>query len=874
MLSKIFSKQYNRMGYFYTKNYKGTTGYSTYSKGTPSESLIKKYKEYIENPISQPGFGIGLVDTTNCISTLCIDIDAHNGETDKKDVAMYLIEYLAKHDIKASLEQNENTKGFHIWITGEDIMADEASGLLSTINKMGTEVYPMLDENCEASRFIRLPGLYKDGIGKSYVEQNGNKVYLTSKEAVQNFFDSCFNDEKSLLQILGEIKEYFTKEHQFKFGVETKETAAPKRKSKKTDGSKRKPCTEDELNRVVELLESESDVFQPSKTDRYNFNSNRCLECLQETEIKSLLISGKDSSLADDIIVGIDRTDRSNEHPNSFAVVERYPTSRIVKSICFLRNRDNAGVVLFDNSRKWTVNDLIDRAPDLPQLENIYTKVKLEKILTPCFSSPYIYNYRVSYDFINQVDLANPKTYNQENKAQLGAAIGLYIKNILGCSFTKNFSKRESEITDFLNSLYLTRRSYYSGGIVNELVRVSETEYSSEELDEAYTTILDIVNLDTDKTPKHIFRTFLEVLFKKASMRLYNCLPNANDDMMAGIESVAIKTAIEKRIELPLTNALVVMGNSGSGKTTLLRLICEGISSVVGFGTKNYIHPTRSDKANIISGASIDNKMDVSASLYANIGSYFTEYNPKPSELELSQALIVGFLTKMSNTDRYAHEKHIISDRNLCCFLGFDTDCSSIFSFKAGNKRRFLPVWLKKRENRSDENLHKVSESVKYIVEYYLNQLFKNNVPFFSSDYVFSDEISNYISSSIDDITKVKNDLIDTLSDYTASLEMYSSDQYQVRPHYLEAGLKGVSQYSNCSYAYIFGKTVSSVLNQFYGWKEGRLGSFKEESQEVASLAKILKERGIEKKVCKLNGNSVRVFKVLFVVPQFDSAEE
>lgn len=876
VMHKMFNKTYNRMGYFYDRKAKnGSKTYATFSKGTPTDSLLKNFEGYKKNPMSQRGFGIGLITDNGLFSTICVDIDNHDGLTNAAEKVSKLSDYLKLRNVTFGVERNESSKGYHVWILGEECEIKSAVGLLTTANKYGTEVFPMVGEDGSASRFIRLPGLYKDGVGRSYVENGEDIKYLTTIDEVSNFFQSCENGTKSLVQILQVIIDFFSVETPMQNSDKTK-IKRVKRVATTDSNVKYVPVTTDELNRIEDFLSQNDDVFTSSKTDRFNFNSNDCEALLQLTETKTLLMFGKDCTLADDILVGIDRVDKSNNQANSFAIIDRYSRCGLIEKISFLRNRDNGGVVLFDSSRKWTVDDLVKRAPDLPELEYIYSKVKLEKVFTPISSTPFVYNYRVEYDFLNNKDLETPQIYTQENKARLGAYLGVYIERVMGARFTKKLPIRENECVEFLNSLYALKCSFYCGGIVKEFSRVAKAVYTQEQVEKAYETILDIVNLDTDKTSKEVFKTFLEVLFKKASMRLYNCLPDATDDVVKGIDDDVIKTAITNRINVPLTNALVVMGESGSGKTTLLRLLCEGISSVIKFGGDNKIHPTRSVNANMISNSSLDSRMDVSASLFANPCSYFTEYNPKPAELEVSQAFLVGFLSKLTNTERYAHEKHIISSNNLCCFLGFDTDCSSIFSFKAGNKRRFLPIWLKKRANQNSKILYKVSEAAKLIVEYYLTNLLKTNSPYFTDDFVFSDEISNYISQSVSGITKVKSDLADTLKEYVATTEMYKDEKYQLRKQNVfgnEHGIKGISQYSNCDYVYIYGKTVSSVLNQFYGWKENKLGCFKEDSQEVALLTGILKENGIDKGVYKLNGKNVRTYKILFVIPQYQEEE-
>lgn len=877
----VLNGSYQRSGYFYTvKNDDGSKGsaFKGWSKDKPTSTLTKYWEQYKKDPCNiksstgiVAGFGVDLINN-GTVSNLCVDVDAHDGSS-KEEFLIKFTTALTENDITFGVEQNENSKGYHIWISGEEIGVAEAKGLLMKINDTGNEIFPKIDakSGLSSSAFIRLPGLYKDGIGRSFYIVDGTQIFLTTAKEVEKFFDNCYNHQKGLLQILDVIYSFFEKNKVVK-------VSARKRQASVKDGNKHVAVNEDELNRLLTFVEDYEEIFVEGQQNHFNFNSNVAVDLLSQDEAKLKLIT-KEEDLVDNILAGLDRVDRSNDTPNSFIVVDKYENCKKIKSIGFYRNRDNKGVVFFDASRSWSVDDLIKRLPDIPIVEAVYKHVKLEKISTPIEKNPFSYRYRVTYDFKNDKELDTVKIYELYQEFTLAREITGYIEQKMGSLIKCKFSTDEIQVVAKLKSIYSVNHSYYAGGFVDEFKRIIDGEYTEKELSESFDFVMSIINVDESKVSVEIVRKFMEVILQKAAMKMYNCLPTENDLQLA-IDNPIILDAIANRINVSLTNSLVFVGDSGSGKTTLLRNISIGISNVMKFGTKNKLHPTKSSSYNEFASNSTL-QMDTLATLSSNLCSLFTEYKPNRADIETTQAAMVGFLTSSDNKYRFAHEKHIVCQKNMCCFLGFDTDSSSIFSFKEGNKRRFLPVSLKKLDSDtavSDAQLDKFVNTITYIVEYYINDLMvnRNNKAYFTTDYEFSAEIKDYIEKSLTSVTQTRGSISEDMLQMLCQTSKENKEKYPVLSRRLctQSSPRNSATYKNSNYIYISGKSISSIIDEFSRWYNNSSCVVKEDSIEVSELKKRFKELNIKNESYKLpTGKSERLYKVLFVKAEVDDVE-
>lgn len=844
------------------------------SKGNYAK-ICSAFSSYVNDPYSVC-IGGDLVDENGNIQTIVIDLDNHthkDGTTSEDHLlAPQLDEFLTANNILYAKEETTANKGLHYWISSmEAIPFIDVAPIL--VRAKTIEVFPMTKKDkdgYQTKRAIRFPGVWKSRNPKDhsfYYSRNLTRIELKTYQEIETFLESGINNI-SLTTISQKVVDFLSKVKR----IEEKKSNPPNIVSPRDRTGI--PCDTDSLNRLSDFIRKHDEVFfeATSKNGHYNYNSNNVIDLCSTAEAISQLET-KNDSLANKLKAGIDRAGRTADTAiNGWCRIDRYTYCKKIHSISFYRNRDlnNSCVCFFDNSRNWSFWDLSERVKDIPELEKVVKHLSEERRFNP--ADGFHQEITCTYDFDKEVEV--PRYYPSivGNKPNLARDVMDYILDHMGSKLTLTFARDHASLVKNLDSLVRDGRNRFPGPFPEIFSNICKENYVG--IQERYTKILNLMNLDSSRTPREYARRFLEIIFRRAAIKTYMYLPETSD----GVEDPIIVKAIKNRIKGFLNYALVFYGESNGGKSWHFERLCRGIANAIGINDEREdtkIHPTQVKPCSLLRATELINGMEAKAKLYTLPCCYFDEYSPGKGTLaEQAQDELNTFLTTFACSVRFPYDTQgQCTKYNMSLFSGFNSDRAEFFAFKKGNVRRFFPIAFAKIPagvapiTKAQEQEYE--DDISYIVRSYIKELMveRNNIEW-PNDYTTSDEykdLREYTESIIAGITKTKPIIQDLencfVGDSTPALrELYPPIRYT----------RGVGRacdmYAESYFIYIKAKTVSEIIREFSLWyNKGKTTTAEVDSQETSKFVSLLEKKGIKPRTMELGGKSEKGYYLLFV---------
>lgn len=898
---------HDRYGYF-TK----TRGYSK------PENSPKLGIEYLLGTTKKIGIGFGLVADKK-FRCLCIDLDckhvkdetpeAYDGK--KKDLERKLADLkkcLDTDNIKYGIEHTEANDGLHVWISSTEdyettALPEEVISEALALKTKGFEIFPQIDiskgrdknytdAHGTSTYFIRVPGIHKDGVSRSYYySQAGDKVVFDKPEVLDTFFKMTENKE-----LIGDLYKKVVKFGGLILGVipspmvkEVKKTTVAKKSGKgKSKAMFVSPQAlqwlydEVESNELYTFRSAERYVWDFSFTE-FAVEYNQGIE--NRTKAQQAIMAG--------IYSALNRVDSSDGN-NSFVFADFWDSEKtIIKSLNFGRNRDHKCFAVIDSVRDWNTNRFelmlkhLVSAPEYASTlgfmqdcfftEKVYDKT--EGWVTKLFST---------YCFATKQPTKDGE-YVEVTSDTLDAIVRIFNAQFAditrGISFSLGTNTFSRSLEKGIKADLAKRRPPRFGAgpftrIVDKVEAMVKNGADLEDIaNKAISSVIRVCSLNLEENSYESGEKALKRVLQIAAMR---SLIHLRDTHIGKKEGEFVRQALAEKItnkyvreaylskeEPPkLTHVAAFIGEKGSGKTVLAEALCNCVLSVLDIDKLTYRYKGFTPKKGLSRGLEAE---DLNY-LYCSICTNLEEFKPGPDAVNQ----IVSYLTCNGNDTRAPWNLQTYSDNNLSILCTMTSDAKQAIPAKDGARRRFLTLKFKtldasKKNTNEKAVAQMLLEPLKLAFETYIYRVIVQKETFENDQ---KENLELLFGEATKNMEKTDDIYMSALSDLVGVHTRGS--EYKA----IYGGASTNEAYKGRPYIICVGETLLQIYKQYTTWKNPNSNrKYSPDDSDFRAFADAPAVKKLEKVNVKLPGGGnevVKRYKILFVNSEavLDETEE
>ncbi len=819
-----------------------------------TELYLKKLKEYKQSLIP---FGIRPF-INGKIPFFVIDVDDHEKTEESKSKADATISEIKNlldlNNIQYSMETNCYHLGCKFWIILEKpVDITDVSEKLKIIcnykveKKANFEFYPKL--KTDTPNFpVRYPGLYKDRSGYSIDVKTGESIDTYDK--VISFFEKAVNDcPITIINVLYEKYKHFI--------VESDKEINDKTSISKDGTSNLVGCMQTILVRFKEMITT-NDVFKRStKPQVYDFCVKELIDYIKHpTRYFFFTIAKIDfaESLVNHLLSIKEDT---KEGVNAWVKIEHYEEMpSLIKSISFFRNYDGGQnpIIFYESPSFFSFADFVERLPTIKQCAILYKNTFAEQRFTkegfvPLIKTTYRFRADGSLDFSDKLLIA----YTTATEAYFWQMFSQFLYVNFCCKYEIRRPAWYVVRDMVVPTLRITNLK-----MVHIFDDIFSQEYQS--IETYVDNIAKMIPLDIPKfedtllaanlkkTPIAITKdVILEVAYRAASMA-YNYLPREEDVVGEDLSKINFL----KHIALPNSHSpkpavsvvLTLIGEIASGKSTITEAFALGALRSLFLDDLSNAFFERLVNLNPIKGTPSFSE-DMKAMLSYCPATVFDDANLTPACADL----LCGYITATSCTDRFPWTKEILSLRPLSLFLGASCDFERFLSYKAGNIRRFLVLYVSRTAGFDAISAKEyIAENFCMLIRALIKQSIQNNKCMFPKLFDVNTENFKYLEIAVDSSSKEPH-WLSTMESYVVKDGCYNktmADKYPLIRSSFDRKLP-YEIYSNCAYMWAEGTNIETVIDQIYQWLFKRSSGSNISITVVKKFEEILKRNNIGK---------------------------